>query len=305
MPAPIISTFTYGSSTNFVTFNDESADYVIKASRRTATRRDLRDFDMPIPDEAGITDFQTLIGKTHYMIEGRVYSETDEGRYTGIDKLRSVFNPMVAQEDAESDYGYLPMKWTENEARQLMMKPLYVDIDESRKSAFKPTFRALMKIKYPVITTQASVQTNFAPTSYGTSDGVEIPAAGLSIPSTGISMGQNSGATGSGLLVNRGNYPAWPVIKFTGPVTNPLISDGTNYIQVNTSIDEGEEINVLYDQDTLEILKSDGTNLTQYLDSGSTLFKVMPGSTQFTFSAQTMNSPADCQITIFSTWALS
>jgi hypothetical protein len=311
MTLPIYSTFTYGSSTNFLTFNDEAsynagtADYIVKARRRMATRRDIRDFDMPVPDEMGITDFQTLVGKTHYVIEGQVYSEIESGLFDGLDKVRKVFNPQIAQDDSESDYGYLPMKWTESENRMIRLKPLYVDIEENRRNAFKPTFRALLKIKYPVIISQTTHQTSFTPGAYGAGDGLQIPALGISIPATGISLGQNSGTSGSGVITNSGDYPAWPIIKFIGPVTNPKLSDGTNYIQVNTAIDAGEEINIQYDQDTLEVLHSDGTNLIQYLDSGSELFKIEPGSTQLIFTAQSISSPADCQVTIYDTWPLS
>ena len=301
---PIYAEFTFGSSTNYITFNNEG-DYTIKAIAKAATKRDIREFDTPIPNEMGITDYQSLIGKTAYIIEGQVFSEVESSLYTALDKLRKVFNLKIAQDDSESDDGYLPLKWTENESRMLYMKPLAIDIPETRRNAFKPRFKAILKIKYPIITSQTSHSISATPGSYGTGDGLAIPSLGLGIPAAGLAMGQNAGTSGNGTITNNGNYPAWPTIVFTGPTTNPKISDGENYIQVNTSIIADETITITYDQDTLTILKNDGTNLIQYLDSGSTLFKVESGLTQYTFSGQSFGSPADCSISILDSWALS
>ena len=65
MPVPIYAQFTFGSTTNLITFNDKSQDYVFKARRRYATQRDIRQFDTVVPDESGVVDYQTLIGKMY------------------------------------------------------------------------------------------------------------------------------------------------------------------------------------------------------------------------------------------------
>jgi len=305
MTVPIYSQFTYGSSTNYITFNDESGDYIFKARSRIATRRDIRSFDMPVPFDMGVTDFETLIGKTNYIIEGTLYAINESFLYTGLEKLRKAFNPRLAQDDSESDYGYLPLKWTENTSKQLMLKPLYIDIPETRVSAMKPSFRILLKCKYPVITSQGVSTTSFTPTVSGTG-GLAIPSTGVAITAVGIQIGTSTG-TGSGTIINSGDYPSWPTITFTGVCTNPRIENTTTgeYIQLNYAFIAGQTVTITYDNDTLNIEDNTGTKLLQYVDSSSTYFTLRPGTNQLSFTASNMGAGADCSVAIYSSWPLS
>lgn len=306
MVLPIYQEFTFGSSANLLTFNDKDADFVIKATRRLATKRDIRSFDTPVPFDSGITDYETFVGRMFYMIDGRIYGRNEGHLYTGQNAIRKAMNIKIAQDDSESDYGYLPMKWSENGvAKQLLMKPLYVDIEENRKWAMKPPFKALFKIKYPVITSQAAHSEDFSPAISGTG-GILLLAAGIQITANGIQIGTSTG-TGSGEIDNAGDYPAWPTITFNGTVTNPKITNVTTgeFIQINYGLTSGESIAITYDNDILTIVKNDGTNIIQYLTSDSTLFTIRPGINALSFTSANMGSGAGCSVNIFDTWPLS
>jgi len=302
---PVYSNFTFGSSTNYLTFN-LAGDYTVKAKRRLASNRDVRHFDQNVPFDMGITDYETLIGKTLYLIEGVLYAKNEGFLFSGLEKIRKVFNPRIAQDDAESDNGYLPLKWTEGStSKMLYMKPLYVDIPETRRSARKPTFKAIFKIKYPVITSQASHTTSFTPVTTGTG-GIAIPSTGLAITAVGIQIGTSTG-TGSGTLTNSGDYPAWPTITFTGITTNPRITNSTTgeYIQLNYALASSETATITYDNDSLSIVKNDGTNLMQYVDSSTDFFTIQPGLNQLSFTASNMGAGSDCSVAIYDSWPLS
>jgi hypothetical protein len=72
--------------------------------------------------------YQTLIGKSYYIIEGTLYGVNEQAIYEGMEILRKATSPAITQSDVDSDSGYLPIKWTENTTKELWVKPLYVAI---------------------------------------------------------------------------------------------------------------------------------------------------------------------------------
>jgi len=183
----IYDVFTLGTDNSYITFNDETnPDYYIRAKRRVFGQRDVRQFDTVVPDEMGIVDYQTLIGKGLFVIEGKIYPISgNTGLYKAEELLRKVCNPKIAQDDADSDTGYVLLKWTEDEGKQLRVKPLYVDIPEQSKSANTPTFKMVLKVRYPFVEAQSASQVTLSPviTSGG---GLVIPGNLIGYPESNV-----------------------------------------------------------------------------------------------------------------------
>ena len=305
----IYDIFTLGESDNYVSFNDESqTDYYIRASRRQASNREIRQFDSNVPDEMGVVDYQTLVGRSYYIIEGKIYPGNGlETPYKGMATLRKVCNPKIAQDSAYSDGGYINLKWTEDGAKQLRVKPLYVDIPETVKKANTPSFKILCKVRYPFI--EAQTATSLTLTSITTAGtGIEITeTTGLVIPVGGVVIGADTGGA-SGSLTNNGDYKAYPVITFTGPLNIPKLTNTTTgkYIEFNYNLTSGT-ITVTIDYDGVTAVGSDGTNLLQYLTATSSLddFAVEVGTNAYTLTATTLGSGSSCQISARDTFPLS
>ena len=305
MPVPIYAQFTFGSTTNLITFNDKSQDYVFKARRRYATQRDIRQFDTVVPDESGVVDYQTLIGKMYYVVEGTLYGRNESSLYIGMEKLRKATSPAITQEDVESDNGYLPIKWSENVDKQIWAKPLYVDIPETRRSAMKPSFRILFKIKRPFIESQAYHTTTFsADTTSGV--GLPVPTAGIEINTGGVGVGADTGS-GSGIAENIGDYKAYPTINITAPINKPRITNGATgkYIEFNYNLSTGTA-NITMDYDGIVATTSGGVNLLQYLTASSDIenFYLRSGENQLTLTATSIGSGADITVSWKDFWPI-
>jgi hypothetical protein len=305
MTVPIYSQFTFGSSTNYITFNDESGDFIFKARRRLAQNRELRQFDTNVPDEPGIVDYQTLPGREYYVIEGTLYGVDEGALYRGMEKLRKVTSVAVAQDDPESDDGYLPLKWAENTDKQLMVKPLYVDIPETRKSAMKPAFKILFKIKYPFIESQTLHTVDFSP-EVTAGVGTIIPSTGLVIPAGGVTIGADVG-TGNGVANNAGDYKVYPTITFNAPINVPRLTNSATgkFIEFNYNLATGTAtIQMRYDGITA--VTSEGVNIMQYLTADSDIenFYLVEGTNQLTLNATSIGSGADCTISWRDSWPI-
>lgn len=304
MTIPIYSKFTFGTDNNQITFNDKSGDYIIKARKRLAQNRDMRQYDTNIPDAPGVSDYQTLPGLEYYVIEGTLYARTESALYRGKEALNKVSSPVISQEDPDSDNGYVPLKWTENVDKQLMLKPLYLEIAETRQSARKPSFRILCKIKYPFVQSQL-VHTESIIPSTTAGVGIVIPSTGIPITTNGIVIGADSG-TGSGNIINNGDYKAFPTFNITGPINKPRITNQTTgkYIEFNYNITGSANITIR--NDGVSATASDGTDLLQYLTSGSDLlnFALEEGSNQLVLTAASMGTGVQVTVSFQDSWPL-
>lgn len=63
---------TLGTATNQIAFNQTTFP-IFRVQSRRPQQRQTRELDIPIPFESGISDFETLIGQTAYIIEGTMY----------------------------------------------------------------------------------------------------------------------------------------------------------------------------------------------------------------------------------------
>jgi hypothetical protein len=97
-----------------------------------------------------------------------------------------------------------------------------------------------------------------------------------------VNFGPSTGGTLA--AVNNGLYPAKPVFKITGPVTNPKINNPLTgqYIRVNLALQSGDVLTI----DTgSRVVRLNGVNRNNALDVGSSLFTIPVGGVNLSFSS--------------------
>lgn len=309
---------TLGASDNQITFNDYASSPLFRVQQRYPTKREIEQLHFALPESMGIADFQTLIGSTVFILDGKMYPNNEQEFNSGRQALRKLANPYLAQNDSLTDGGYVPYKFTANVPQQLFVKVLYVDMQENTTFGQIQPFRLYCTVKYPVIFAQQVVTGNLTlGTSPAATGGAVIPAT---IPMS-IGTGASSttflpftlpvilGATpsaGSLTLNNIGDFPAYPTITIYGPISNPtLINLVTGeYISLNLTLQSGASAVLAYDQDSTSVT-ANNQNAQAFLTSGSTLFKIPTGTTAFTLSGSSIGQGASATISFFPAWPLS
>lgn len=294
---------TLGTSTNKITFNQLGAFPYYRTTMRQPTRREIVEFDIKLPEGTGDADYQTLIGKTYLLISGTMYPGSQATYYAaGRRALRNLASLEIQQGDAESDQGYVPYTWIEEDGyfQQLFLKVLYVDLPENSHNGLKQPFRLLCKIKYPVIFSQSVFTASLGNSGATTSGTSNLP---FTLP---LAIGLTS-YTSNGAFNNVGSLPTYPSIQINGPISNPRVTNSTTgeFIQVNVNLlTTGDTLSITYDQDTLSITTSTGSVLSS-LTSDSTLFKLRAGTSQLTLSGATVGSGASATVSARAAWPLS
>lgn len=293
-----------GTTNNRITFNDYTGGTPIyRAISRAPQQRAIRDLDIPIPFENGISDFETLTGKYAYVIEGIMYPGGESEYDSGLRALRKVASLEFSQDDANSDDGYVPYIWTEaSGTKQVFVKVLYVDIREDTRKGLVQPFRFICKIKDPTIfggtLKTASTQSVDPTTSTGTAEfPVEFP---LIFGATLFSVSSDAN--------NGGDIPTYPQsIVVNGPINNPKITNSTTgeYIEINTNLStSSNQLVITYDKDSL-IAEVDGVSVLDNVSTNTTWFKLEPGSNNITLSGNTIGSGAYVTVNFYDAFPLS
>ena len=289
-----------GTNTNKVLFNDYTSSPVYRVVSRAPQRRDVRELDIPIPFENGISDFETLIGKTVYVLDGIMYpggeSEYDQGLY----KLRKLASLDIQQDDPLSDEGYVPYVWEEfGTTKQLFMKVLYVQLPESTRKGLVQPFRLVCKIKDPTIfgtTLKVASTQSVDPT---TTTGSAIYPFSYPIVFGASTYSVTSAAT------NEGDLPVYPLsITVYGPVNQPEIINDTTGESIRVAENLGSSSNVLrisYDKDSLSA-EVDGVNVLG--STSGTFFKLQPGANEITLTGSSIGSGAYVEVSYRDGWPL-
>lgn len=294
---------TLGTATNRVTFNDFTQTPIFRTISRAPQRRQLRELDIPIPFENGISDFRTYIGQTAYVIDGTMYPGGESEYDSGLAQLRKVASLDVSQADVLSDDGYVPYIWTEFERqKQVFLKILYVQMVEDVRKGLVQPYRFICKIKDPTIYGVTVQQAD-------TGEGYFTTAAGSAIYpfSYPIIYGASTGSA-SADANNVGDIPIYPIgITINGPVNSPRITNTTTgeYIEVTVNLaSASNELAISYDKDSLTV-ELDGVSVLNQVTVGSTFFKIQPGSNIFTLTGSSITSDARAVVSFYSGWALS
>jgi len=300
MSAVYEPTWTLGTSSNLLSFNVTNSDPFFRLKNFITTRRQLKEFDIDIPESLGIADFESFIGKMYVVLDGVMYPKTAATYETGKQQLRKVSSIVVAQLDTNSDAGYVPLKFQGTVPQQINLKVEYVDLPGSTRNGLKQPFRMFCKIKYPVIFAQAATSFTIGNSSASISGNSYLPWV----------LPKVIGATtysSNGAITNGGDLATYPSFVINGPINLPRITNTNTgeYIELNYNLaTSGDNIVVNYDQDTLSVTKS-GNSVLNTLTSGSTLFKIRPGTVNLTLTGSSVGSGAFASGSINSAWPLS
>ncbi len=286
-----------------MTFNNFTQTPIFRTISRAPQRRQIRELDIPIPFENGISDFETLLGQVAYVIDGTMYPGGESEYDSGLSQLRKVASLEIAQSDPLADDGYVPYVWTEFERqKQVFVKVLYVQmIEDVRKGLVQP-FRLICKIKDPTIYAVTISQAD-------TGEGYFTTAAGSAVYpfSYPIIYGASTGSA-SADANNIGTLPVYPVsITITGPVNSPKITNTTTgeYIEITVNLaSASNELIISYDKDSLSVLL-DGVSVLNQVTDASTFFKIPSGSNIFQLTGSSISSDAHAVVSFYSGWPLS
>lgn len=297
----IYGSSSLGTDTNKITFNGTTYP-IYRVQSRAPQSRQIRDLDLPIPFESGVSDFETLEGGSAYVLQGTMYPGNESDYDSGIAALRKVASLDVSQDDNDADDGYVPYVFQElARNKKINLKVLYVDVPESTRKGLVQPFRLVCKVKDPTIFSEnVSVATTLGsdPT---TSDGTALFP--FEFP---ILFGASTYSTSS-VAQNDGDLPGYPVsIKVYGPIQTPTITNTTTgeYITVNTNVADGSILTIAYDKDSLTA-DVDGVSVLNDVTTASTFFKLQPGGNNITLTGSAFSSGAYVDVTYYSTWPLS
>lgn len=107
----------------------------------------------------------------------------------------------------------------------------------------------------------------------------------------------------SKILQNDGDVSTPVMIEFTGPATNPQITNKTTneFIKVNRSLLTGETlvINTAFGNKRVDIMNGDGTstNVFNWIDVNSTFFSLIPGENEIEYTADSGADSAAVKLT--------
>lgn len=299
----IFDTSTLGTVNNQITFNNYNAFPIYRVMSRAPQARHIRDLDLPVPFEGGISDFQTLIGKMAYVIEGKMYPSSEADHSTGLATLRKLANLEVQQADNDSDFGYVPYKWLEYGAtRQVFLKILYVDLKEDTRQGLIQPFRLICKIKDPTIYGFPSKTASTEGTDVTTGGGAAV------FPFTFPVVFGASTVTVTSSALNNGTIPSYPLsITVVGPINTPRVTNTTTgeYIEVTENLASSSNVLVItYDKDTISVTLNGNSVLGSVTDA-STFFKLQPGGNQISLSGTSIGADAYVEVNYYDSYALS
>lgn len=293
---------------NRVYFNDYSGTFqeggtVFRVKSRAPQQRQIRELDLPIPFENGISDFETLIGKTAYVIDGTMYPGGDSDSESGLATLRRVSSLELNQDDITTDSGYVPYVWTEfSQNKQVFMKPLYVQIVENARTGLVQDFRIISKIKDPTIFSEDIDEASTQEANFGAATGTAI------FPHTFPLI---FGASTSSVSVdanNVGDLPVYPVaIAIHGPVNSPKITNTATGEYIETTVNlatTGNTLAISYDKDSLRV-ELDGVSVINQVTAASTYWKLQPGSNVISLTGSSVSTSAYATVSYYSGWPLS
>lgn len=298
----IFDTSTLGASDNQVTFNGTTYP-IFRVVSRAPQKRQLRELDIPIPFEDGVSDFQTLEGSTAYVIEGVMYPGSEIDYDNGLAALRKLASLDIEQADNNADTGYVPYVYTEaTQNKQLFLKVLYVDAPETTRKGLVQPFRLVCKIKDPTIFSSA--------TATASTQGVDptVSSGSSKFPFGFPILWSASTYSVSSVAQNNGDLDGYPLsIKVYGPINVPTITNTKTgeFITVNTNVASNSILTITYDKDSLTA-DVDGVSVLNLVTSTSTYFKLKPGGNNITLTGQVFSSGAYVTVNYYTGyWPLS
>jgi hypothetical protein len=300
----IYSLMTLGQPDNQITFNDYTQNPVYRVQARGAKQFQVRDDNIPIPFESGISDFLTLLGQSLYVIQGVMYPRDAATYDSGLAKLRSVCSLDLQQADSYStDEGYVPYTWGEAlNQKTLFVKALYVQLEETTRQGYVQPFTIFCKVKDPVIYGSVLKIASTAASAVSTTSGAakypfKYPIVYGSTLYTVTADANNVGA-----------LPSYPFsIDVYGPVTNPKITNTKTgeFIQINNTLSSSSDhLYISYSKDSLTVTIN-GNSAVSNLTTDSVFFKIYPGVNSIQLSGASIGNGSYVQLTYRDSSALA
>lgn len=294
---------TLGEADNQIKFNDYTSTPVFRVQSRAPSKWQIRQQDLPVPFESGSSDFLTLLGDVAYVIQGTMYP--GNANYDqGLMQLRTVASLELEQADILSTDGYVPYKWQNNTIGdlQVFMKPLYCQLVETTKQGFVQPFTIYSKVIDPTIYSGTLTVASTGQASPSTSSGA------AKYPFQYPVLYGSTLFTVSADCNNVGTLPVYPVtVTVNGPVTNPVVTNTAtgDYIGINVTLSSSsDQLNITYSKTTRD-LNLNGVNVENQLQSGSTFFKIRPGSNVIQLSGSSVGTGAVAEVSYYSGWPLA
>ena len=254
-----------------------------------------------------ITDFQGLemppVRVSNYNLSGAhfgVYVDAFYGKrvfnirgwVTGTNQSTFIANRDSLQNALSILNGEIPISLTLGNDRQISIDAVTVKLDFSPDpgQVVASKFNIQFEASYPFLVSTADTTTNL---SLGTGGGGTVPPTTMPMELLG-----NSG--GLAYLTNQGNAPAYPVIRITGNVTNPAITNSTTgkSIRINAVLASGEYVDIDFKRKTI----TDNTGANRYSYKSGDWFYLLPGSNTIRFTADSYSSEANAQIVFQDTY---
>jgi hypothetical protein len=264
----------------------------------------IRDNDLPVPFESGVSDFQTLIGQTIYVIKGTMYPQNEVSYDNGLAALRAVSSLDLEQNDPfNDDEGYVPYTWGEAlSEKTLYLKVLYAQIVEDTRQGFVQPFSLYCKVKDPTIygadIKQASTQQSSPTTTTGAA--VFPFTFPIVIGSTLYTVTADANNEG-----NIGSYPS--SIQIFGPATNPTVTNMKTgeFITTNVTLNSVTDVlTIIYTKDSLSVTLN-GTNVLKNVTTDSTYFKIYPGTNTIQLSGSSIGDGSYAVVTYQDSYPLA
>jgi len=290
-----------GTDTNRINFNATTFP-IFRVQNRRPQQRNIRDLDINIPFENGVSDFETLIGKVAYIIEGTMYPGGESQYDQGLAMLRKVASLEISQDDILSDDGYVPYQYSEfNQDKVIFVKVLYVDIVESTRKGLVQPFKMVCKVKDPTIYSADEFEASTSTATPSASTGTAIFPFTYPIVYGASTYSVTADAN------NTGDLPVYPVsITIVGPINSPKITNNATgeYIEVSVNLGSvSDQLVIVYDKDSLSV-ESNGVSVINQVTSASTFFKLQPGSNTITLTGSSISTGSYATLTYRSGWPL-
>lgn len=293
-----------GVSDNRITFNDYSNYPIYRIIAKAPQQRQVRELDIPIPFESGISDFESFIGRMAYVIEGKMYPDSEATFSSGLAALRKLASLDFAQNDSATDSGYVPFVYSENgtDNRQIFLKVMYVDIQENTRQGLVQPFRLVCKVKDPTIYGYPSKTASTQGTDATTAGGAAVFPFAFPVVFGASTISVTSTAT------NNGDISAYPAsIVIVGPVNTPKVTNAATgeYIEVSKNLASSSNVlTISYDKDSLSV-DLDGNSVMDFVSSGSTWFKIKPGGNAITLTGTSVGANAYVIVNYYDAYSLS
>jgi len=302
----IYSLATIGFPDNQIKFNDydSGADVIYRSQTRAPRQFQVRQDDIPVPFESGVSDFKTLIGQTIYTIAGTMYPKNEQSYDEGLAAIRAVSSLDIEQRDPYgTDDGYVPYTWGEATGQKtLFVKVLYAQIVEDTRQGFVQPFLLYCKVKDPTIYGATLKTASTAESDPETSTGAAIYPFQYPIVYGSTLYSVSADAN------NVGNIAVYPFgINIYGPITNPkIINEKTGeFIQVNVTLNsQSDQLVINYDKDTLEVTLN-GNSVINNVTTDSTYFKIQPGDNNIVLQGATIGTGAVANVFYRDGWPLA